>query len=136
MSRSKHSFGYGHISSGRSARFKVHRVVWGLSNGPIPEGMCVCHKCDNPSCCNIDHLFLGTKADNTRDMLRKSRGSPPPIHTGEKHPASKCTDAQMYDIINDARTLRAIAKDYGLSVKTVWRMKHGLTRNAGKQRSD
>jgi hypothetical protein len=51
----------------------AHRVAWQIANGPIPAGMCVCHRCDIPACVNIDHLFLGTKRDNTHDMMVKGR---------------------------------------------------------------
>jgi hypothetical protein len=56
----------------------VHRVAWQEVNGPIPDGMCVCHRCDNPPCCNPAHLFLGTVADNNADRDRKGRGVMPP----------------------------------------------------------
>jgi hypothetical protein len=50
-----------------------HRRAWIHANGPIPKGMCVCHRCDVRHCCNPSHLFLGTNADNMRDKQRKLR---------------------------------------------------------------
>lgn len=68
------SVGYG-LFGIRRKLFKAHRVAWMLCKGAVPEGLCVLHKCDTPSCVNPDHLFLGTHADNMADKKRKGRVS-------------------------------------------------------------
>ena len=72
--------GYGMVGLGaRGERNdRAHRITYRHFKGEIPKGMLVCHECDVPSCCNPDHLFLGTHKDNTRDMINKKRNSPPP----------------------------------------------------------
>lgn len=65
-------FGYGQTSyEGR--KHNCHRLAWVLDNGPIPDGLHVCHKCDNPKCVDVAHLFLGTPMDNVQDAIRKGR---------------------------------------------------------------
>src|SRR4051794_28758206 len=66
--------GYGRAQVGKQRR-RAHRVVWERAVGPIPKGLCVLHRCDNPPCINPHHLWLGTKRDNTRDMMAKGRNS-------------------------------------------------------------
>ncbi len=68
--------GYGRImlgsrTDGSRREVLVHRFVWELEHGEIPEGLNVCHHCDNRPCANVEHLFLGTQADNLDDMIRK-----------------------------------------------------------------
>lgn len=66
------SGGYGNIRF-RSVACKAHRVAYELEHGPIPKGVMVLHKCDNPSCINVEHLFLGDQFDNMQDMTAKGR---------------------------------------------------------------
>jgi hypothetical protein len=65
--------GYGAVGIGGRDVGYTHRVAYEIANGPIPQDMFVCHRCDNPPCINPDHLFLGSAGDNNRDMLGKGR---------------------------------------------------------------
>jgi hypothetical protein len=64
------SKGYGQFNINQK-QYRSHRISWELNNGKIPEGMCICHRCDNKKCVNPYHLFLGTQKDNMQDMARK-----------------------------------------------------------------
>jgi len=64
--------GYGMFDGPWRSRL-THRIAWEMHNGSIPDGVLVLHKCDTPSCVRVDHLFLGTDADNARDRDRKRR---------------------------------------------------------------
>lgn len=66
--RARNSSGYGRLGS-----TAAHRVAWHLTNGQIPDGMYICHHCDNPPCCNPAHLFCGTQTDNMQDAKAKNR---------------------------------------------------------------
>lgn len=67
--------GYGAFGLGTEdgLTHKTHRLAWEFTNGPIPEGLCACHRCDNPPCCNPAHLFLATNQENTADKMAKGR---------------------------------------------------------------
>ena len=73
----KDRWGYGqkHVRrpDGNWVTMLAHRWTWEQANGPIPEGLCVLHRCDNPPCINLNHLFLGTLADNAKDAQEKGR---------------------------------------------------------------
>lgn len=90
----KHAFGYGSLRVG-SRKVGAHRIAYELANGPIPDGLIVCHKCDNPPCVNADHLFLGTTRDNMRDALEKGRVA---RQCGEAHGQAKLTDALVRNL--------------------------------------
>jgi RNase P subunit RPR2 len=74
---------YTHTENGKTKTISTHRAAWMLANGPIPEGMDVLHECDNPPCCDENHLFLGTQADNMEDKRLKGRAKPGPVSRKE-----------------------------------------------------
>lgn len=127
--------GYGNFYLGH--RYETaHRASWILYRGVIPEGMFVCHKCDNRNCVNPDHLFLGTPKDNIRDMIRKGRARGVSAG-GENHPIAKLTHVEAREIRELRRTglkLKEISKRYGVSEATVsyvcsgkiWAGEHGV----------
>lgn len=84
--------GYGLVKIHRRMR-RVHRVAWEIVNGAIPRGLFVCHRCDNPSCFNVNHLFLGSPADNMSDKTKKGR-----TPAGEEHKNSKHTSQDVHEM--------------------------------------
>ena len=98
----------------------AHRVAWANANGPIPVGMCVLHKCDNPSCVNPDHLFIGTRGQNNTDRAAKNRNAD---NSGEKHPLAKLTEKQVFAIRNDHRKQTVIAAEYRVDPSAISNIK-------------
>lgn len=96
----------------------THRLAWELKRGPIPPGMHVLHRCDNPPCCNPDHLFLGTHLDNMRDRDAKGRCKIGRRARGEAHCHSKLTESGVVEIrkrIAKGDSNKEIAADFGVS---------------------
>ena len=88
--------GYGQTTRARKYYY-AHRLAYEYSNGPIPAGMIICHKCDNRKCCRPSHLFLGTQFDNMRDMIEKGRDHKRGLR-GEDNINSKLTSADIAQI--------------------------------------
>jgi hypothetical protein len=109
--------GYGRLQRFRGRMELAHRVAWESVKGPIPDGMLVCHTCDNPPCVNPAHLFLGTHLDNARDKMAKGRWRWAPLF-GEASPSAKLTDAEVDAIRQEYAaggvSQRALAARYGV----------------------
>ena len=86
--------GYGKISGGPGLETLVHRLAFGLSRGRYPT-LQVLHHCDNPGCCNPDHVYEGTNKDNVRDRVTRGRSS-----MGEDHPKARFSDAEVRMVVN------------------------------------
>ena len=102
----------------------AHRVAYLLLVGAIPDGLEVCHHCDNPRCCNTKHLFAGTRAANATDMAIKMRST-----WGERSGTAKLTEEQIREIrrdLADGVAQTVIAEYYGISQIQVSRINRGL----------
>ncbi len=126
------SAGYAKMKVGPGLVREVHRYVYELVNGPIPDGLFVLHHCDNRLCCNPVHLFLGTPSDNMRDMLIKGRAAK--NHQGRK---GKLKSEQVIGIRRRYRaggvTYKQLAREYGVVVETIGAIVNGRTWQRLKQ---
>jgi hypothetical protein len=106
----------------------AHRLSHLLNIGPLENGMEVLHRCDVPACLRPDHLFKGTQPDNIKDMWDKGRASKPPVHWGLSNSNATLTDKQVDELRRMKGKQRDVAKHFGVSQATVWRLRHRLTR--------
>lgn len=104
----------------------AHRISWEIAHGEISDTLCVLHKCDNPSCINPDHLFLGTKGDNNRDRASKGRTARSHQHLyspkGERHPGHKMTEAavrELRTLYSNGASQSQLAEQFGIRQCTV-----------------
>ena len=122
--------GYGLFGSPLVPSKRAHRVAWYLAIGPIPEGLEVCHHCDNRLCCRPSHLFLGTRTDNNRDMHRKGRGNSwgRRGRYGEQASSHKLTELQAREILERKRagaTTNSLVREFGVSKTTIRKIANG-----------
>lgn len=105
-------------------RTGTHRVAWTLANGPIPDGKCCLHYCDNPPCCNPRHLWIGTYTDNNRDTAAKGR-----------YPKIRDNRVSLpYESVMEIRaryiwrkvTMKQLATEYGCSLTVVFKAIKGM----------
>ena len=109
-------FGYGRVGH-RGRLLFVHRLAWEDANGPIPNGLCVLHRCDNPACFNPNHLFLGTLADNNRDRDEKGRSA-----KGSGNGFAKLDEEQVSEIkvrLASGETQASLAMEFAVNYRTI-----------------
>lgn len=121
--------GYGKLGrtvNGKKVTIPAHRYSWTLTNGPIPGGLCVLHRCDNPPCVRPDHLFLGTHLDNSADALAGDR-----VHSPRTRHANAAVSAKMRGVSRGVGEANANAK---LTRGQVDEIRHRYTSGLGTQR--
>jgi hypothetical protein len=116
--------GYGMFAHNGSTQ-RAHRVSYEFHVGPIPAGLCICHRCDNRVCINPDHLFLGTLSDNVADMDAKGRRVMP---IGVMHGSAKLTEDDVLSIraaSGGHGLLTDLARSYGVSRTQISNIRQG-----------
>ncbi len=114
--------GYGRINKKTWGDRRVHRLSYRAYLGEIPQGMLVLHRCDVPSCCNPNHLFLGSYDDNNKDRVKKNRS----VHVyGESHKSSKLTADQVSEIKESKLSGISLATKFNVSNSIISRIRLG-----------
>lgn len=125
--------GYGRTTigsrkDGTRKTITAHRLSYLIFHGEIPEKMEVCHRCDNPSCINPDHLFVGTRKDNVDDRERKGRNI---VKVGEEQPCAKLSKKAVKDArwehAYHGTSFQKLADRYGVSKKAMQNAINGVT---------
>lgn len=101
---------------------KAHRLSWVMHNRPLKEGEYVLHKCDNRSCVNPDHLFVGSLADNARDCRDKGRSA---IRRGIACNTAKLTPEKVLEIRRSPLNSCQLARKFGVRHSSIWNIRHG-----------
>jgi hypothetical protein len=124
------SGGSGHgQTSVNGKRLGAHVAMYEAVHGPIPAGMEVRHSCDNPPCIAIEHLLLGTHADNMRDMRERGRHRWGERPRGAAHHNSKLTEADVLAIRSDPQGCDRLARAYGVTPTTIRHIRNRRTWN-------
>lgn len=122
--RGKNGYGLFYMIRPPRKTFHAHRVAWAMHNDrDIPDGMMICHTCDNRGCVNPAHLYLGTGYDNNSDTVKRNRAN---RKIGSECSWSKLTEENVRHIINSNQKQRVLAERYGIDQSTVSQIKAGL----------
>jgi hypothetical protein len=116
--------GYGQFKASSYIMHLAHRFSYELHFGPVPDGMYVCHRCDNPSCVNPAHLFAGEPKDNSGDMVAKGRNRSG-ILPGALNGNARLSLEQVKAIRNSNVSCRKLAAEYGVGSSQIHRIKQG-----------
>lgn len=106
---------------------KAHQLAYRIHKGDPPPGTMVCHKCNNPKCCNPEHLYAGTRKDNWRDAIQAGTASILPHHKGEDCLHSKLTEAQVKFIRDSKDKGVVLAKVFGVTKTSISHIRSGKT---------
>ena len=126
------AFHTGSRKHGTEKMNQAHRMAWELTFGKIPDGLLVCHRCDNKKCCNPFHLFVGTHSDNLKDAYDKGKKIFIPDNSGENSGLSKLTWKQVREIrklkqMHPYLSQRLIGKLYKVRQGTIWHILNDKT---------